>query len=283
MAIQLGFGRKVKSVGDSGYDPARDFQGAISGATAGYQMPEVSWSDARGLTDEVSPIIQGLEQQNLARTLDDSNAVNNPFVVGLLDKAMKDLGYGDDTTPTTTATTGTGGSGVNLAALQKFYNERMQGVRDLFAGYGQSLATAYSDAGARMAEANRAAQEAIGAINPTNYTYTPAVVNVPLAAGSEYLRRTGAPTAGVDAARALGQQILQTQMASAGKYSNVLSQAQEADIKNRLAAAYIAGSQGVSGLEANRAAMAAAIEAGRAKQLGELQEDLLTTQLKYGV
>ena len=187
---------------------------------------------------------------------------------------------GVDETPDTVST---GGGGRSLAALADFVGRGITGVDSRYGGLASQLETNRALAAARIAEASQAARDRVGGRDPlATCNYSVAVGDMPMAAGTEYLRRSGASTGDVDAARELGRQLLEAQVGSGQRFADAVAASQEADRLSRLAAIDSSETQGVSALEANALARLAEINNAREAERRALEQTLLQAQLRYG-
>lgn len=179
---------------------------------------------------------------------------------------------------------GAAGPSYDLTALTNYVNEQLANLGTQYGGYGTQLEEQRAAAAQRIADANAAALARMQTVDPmSQFNYNVDIEALPMAAGTDYLSRIGASTADVDAARALGRQLVNAQIGAGRTFAQQIADAQAADRAARIAAVESAGLQGVSGLESTAAAMQERIRLAQLAEERRLQELLLEAQLKYGV
>ena len=182
------------------------------------------------------------------------------------------------------SSSGGGGNRRDLTALASFIGESIGDVTERYSGLSEQLEARRAVAAARIAEANEAARASLAGVDPlAGFNYNVPIEELPMAAGTEYLRRMGASTAPVEAARALGRQLVMAQVGSGQRFAEAIAASQEADRLARLASIEEAGARGLSALEMNALAMQGGIDKAADAERRALEQTLLEAQLKYGV
>ena len=160
-----------------------------------------------------------------------------------------------------------------LQQIADLYSGQEQGVRDLYAGLGTQLGEIGTAAQGRIDAATAQAMERLAGIDPEAgaFQWNVQAGGVPQAAAVNYLQAIGASPAEVDAARMLGESLIEQQLGTASQLSAGTQAGLNRERAARQAASTLLAQQATGGLSAQQAAYGAQLSAGELARVQALQ------------
>ena len=161
-----------------------------------------------------------------------------------------------------------------LQQIADLYSGQEQGVRDLYAGLGTQLGEIGTAAQGRIDAATAQAMERLAGIDPEAgaFQWNVQAGGVPVAAAVNYLQAIGASPAEVDAARMLGESLIEQQLGTASQVSAGTQAGLNRERGARQGASTLLAQQATGGLASQQAAFGAQLSSRELARIEALQQ-----------